>query len=81
MGRKRDMSEREPKAIILQMLAGFAYDPPDSEYQKGFRDAVFQIGDGVLGIPYDELTAITGEEYGRQAKERMKLTIINGDKE
>lgn len=38
------------RAFVSQALEGFVYDPADSEFQKGYLEALYQIGRHGLGM-------------------------------
>lgn len=72
--------------IIRGMLAGFAADPPDSECQQGFLDAVVMIAHEVMGFDWND-PDIVAAETACEAPERpvpvqakRALHIIPGGK-
>lgn len=75
--------------IIRRMLQGFVDDPPDSEYQDGFLNAILSIAREVMGFDWnDPIFAKVDEvrgphpiaEAATAEKMRPALQIIKGGK-
>jgi hypothetical protein len=47
------MPDRKTAVYVTKALEGFIIDPPDSDYQRGYLEALCVLGEECLSIPAD----------------------------